>query len=614
MLVFQIAIHYIINMRTLQLIKKAILILLAVLVLEAPGSCSAFGAMSSFLSGEATLKTLSLEDDFAVLASSPDLETASAITSTVATSASSEQPASADNIAIRAVNPGYSTDAGKDSGELIELINLSDTTLILDGVSLLYTAKPTSTNPDGKTSVLYEFPKGSCFVGQSILFRYAESPEVSANSETAASLAPILSLDTSISSSIPSSIPSSTPTQDLTYTPSIAMTGTLTLKNGDEVLSSVCWLGGEDCLPAFSTTVKSRSYTTILRDDETGQYAHTNDYTPLYDPSASGLYLPPIISDSADAADGSSIDAAFSTDPASTKTSTSDASTKTSASSSTKPLASDFDTSASPRCSSLVFSEILTYYEDDASEQFIEFYNSSAQSIQLQGCKLRYKNKLYDLVTASTTLSGYDYFLYHPELKLTKNPTTENLYELFDVNGDLLDTLTLPHGQKSGTSYAKISINPDGSENWQLTYAPTPGSTNEYQEFRSCPVGKVINEATGNCVNATTMTSTLKDCGEGKYRNPETGRCKSYDSDSEQTPCKEGYERNPETGRCRKITENNGADYPLVPITDTEEHSSFIALWAILAIAGLGAAYVTFQFRHEITYFIKKHLPKLKKP
>ena len=147
-----------------------------------------------------------------------------------------------------------------------------------------------------------------------------------------------------------------------------------------------------------------------------------------------------------------------------------------------------------------------------------------------------------------------------------------------------------------------------------MTFHPTPGEPNIPQEFKTCPAGKVINETTGNCVNATTLSSLLKDCGEGKYRNPETGRCKSYNnSDDDSKECKEGYERNPETGRCRKIKDNSGADYPVIPITGVEERSSFIAIWAIAGVAVVGIGYVLYQFRKEIWYLCRRITGKVKK-
>ena len=521
---------------------------LLALALCASGPVSALGVPSSLLSGAATLKPLTLEEDSAALASSPDIEVASE-----------------DNIAIRLVNPGYTTDAGKNSGELIELINLSENTIDLDGLKIIYQSK-TAASP----IVIYEFPAGARFIGRTILLRYSGSPEAAAGN------------------------------QDLTYDTSLAMAGSLALVKSDEELSSVCWTGGDGCLPIFSTTVKSRSYTTILLDEETGEYSHVNDPELLYNPDLPGLYLPDVSDDFSGISDGSP--------------DTSDISPATS----TKLTSADFDPDAVPVCSGLEFSELLTYFTDDSSEQFIELYNSSTQPIDLSKCLLRYKKKLYYLVVAASTqtvLAPGAYYVYRPEISLTKNPTTELLFEIMDVNGDVVDSLNLPHGQKKNTSYALTGHDPDGAEIWQITYNPTPGSANLYQEFQTCPAGKVINVLTGNCINVTTMKSSLNDCGTGKYRNPETGRCKSYSSSDsdEPTPCKEGYERNPETGRCRKIKNNSGADYPVVPITDSEEYTSFIALWAIGAIAALGLGYVIFQFRREIIYFFRQLATKLKK-
>lgn len=526
-------------MRSFELAKKAILFLLQVLVFVTPSSVSALGVTSGLMSGTTTIEPLTLGEVPAVLSPSPDPETA-------------------PNIAIYAISPGYTLPAGKNSGELIELINLSDTETNLSGVSIIYTSKPSTTYPDGKSTILYTFPDGARFVGKSILLRFASSPEVADGA------------------------------QDLTYdATSLAMEGSLKLTLGETVLSSVCWLGGEDCLPIFSTIVKSRSYTTIVRDENTGEYIHTNDYVSFYSSEDSGLYLPsPGPSDTDDSIP--------TTDSSPVPTSS-------------EPVA--------PVCAGLEFSEVLTYYEDDPSEQFIEFYNSSNISIPLDKCRLRYKNKIYALSSAPLILSSDSYYIFHPPITLTKNPTTSNLYEIIDITGDITDALDLPHGQKKSASFALLGKNSDGSSEWQITYAPTPGGTNKYQEFRTCPAGKVINTTTGNCINATTLGSITKDCPAGKYRNPNTGRCKSYDSDdsTEVTPCKEGYERNPETGRCRKIKQNNGADYPLVPMVGTEDNSSFVALWALLGVFGLGLLYVLFQFRRDIYYALRHTINKFRK-
>ncbi len=523
----------------------------------------AFGLSSGVWSGTTTLETLSLEDDFPVLISSADTEmgdlqnsTGSEMGDPHGSAASELVPPSAENIAFHAINPGYNTDAGKNAGELIELVKLADAGIDLGNLSIVYTAKPTA-GAEGKSTVLYTFPFGSKMIGRSILLRFRDAPEVSVGS------------------------------QDLTYDTSIAMYGSLALvqdydSDNPASISTVCWLGGDGCLPYFSTTVKSRSFTTIVRDDSTGEYYHTNDPVLLFDPEKTGLYLP--------------------AEEAMTAT-------------------EDMKNVEDSPCLGLDFSEVLSYYAEDPNDQFIEFYNSGRKTlngssdISLGNCFVRYKNKKYSLFDGEKNLAAGQYFVFRPNpaFRLTKNPTTMNLLEIVDANDLVVSSLSLPHGQKSAASYAFFGYHSDGSADWQNTYNVTPGFPNILQEFKTCPAGKVINELTGNCVNAATISATLKDCGVGKYRNPATGRCKSYDSDDGTADCKEGYERNPETNRCRKIKENNGTDYPLVPITDTEKQGTAIALWIIGGVMSIGIGYIIFQYRKECLYFLRRIIGKIKK-
>ena len=141
-----------------------------------------------------------------------------------------------------------------------------------------------------------------------------------------------------------------------------------------------------------------------------------------------------------------------------------------------------------------------------------------------------------------------------------------------------------------------------GEEIWKVTYAPTPGAANNYQEFRTCEAGKVINEVTGNCVKVTSIAE--KFCKEGYFLNILTGRCNKMKTVEEKT-CKEGYELNPETNRCRKIKENTGANYSLEPET-YEEKSSFVALYAVLGVVGVGILFLIWEFRQEIVKLWRK--------
>ena len=135
-----------------------------------------------------------------------------------------------------------------------------------------------------------------------------------------------------------------------------------------------------------------------------------------------------------------------------------------------------------------------------------------------------------------------------------------------------------------------------GGEIWKVTYAPTPGEPNNYQEFKTCEEGKVINKATGNCVKVANVKDKV--CKVGYFVNPLTGRCKKIQVAKEKT-CKEGYYLNPETNRCRKIKENKGADYSLQP-EEYDESSSFVALYAVLGVVGLAIGYMVYEYRKDI--------------
>jgi len=333
--------------------------------------------------------------------------------------------------------------------------------------------------------------------------------------------------------------------------------GPLMLMKDDKVIDSVCWTGKEGCLSAFSST----NPTSLVRNLTSGEFEHVPNYVPDYD--VESLHIESSENGGGDDDAGGASEAIS-------------------------------------QCKGVEFSEILSYYESLQSEQFIELYNSSTETVRLDGCAVRYKNKEYIL---SGMIAAEGYFVYVPsDFKLTKNPTTSNMLELIDVNGDVLDKLEYLNGQRKGASFAFIGYDSAGSEIWKVTYVPTPGEPNNYQEFRTCEAGKVINEATGNCVKVTSVSEKV--CGEGQYLNILTGRCKKIPETTEKT-CKEGYYLNEETGRCKKITENTGADYALVPETYKEE-SSFVALYLVLGVIGVGVIYIIYEFRHDIMRILRR--------
>ena len=335
------------------------------------------------------------------------------------------------------------------------------------------------------------------------------------------------------------------------YKKTLAFAGAIQLKIDDEIVDEVCWTGKEDCYKAF----KSAQPTILVRNFETGLFEHLEEYEPQYDEA--NYYV-----------DQSKEEEGYGRMPS--------------------------------QCKNMQFSEILSYYETIKAEQYIELYNTGSEQVLLDGCKIRYKNKDY-LLKGLVKPEGY--FVYYPEgFSLTKNPTNSNMLELIDTDGAVIDKLIYPNGQRKGTAYAFIGYDNNGEEIWRTTYAPTPGVPNNFQEFRTCEEGKVINEATGNCVKVTSVKPKV--CKAGYYLNPLTGRCKKIENKQEKT-CKEGYYLNPETGRCKRIKENNGADYSLEP-ESYEESSTFVALYAVLGVVLVGLVYVVYEFRHEISKLFGK--------
>lgn len=430
------------------------------------------------------------------------------------------------NVWLLSFNPGYS-----DTGEFLELKKLSEESISLAGLSVVYI------NSSLNEYDVYSFGEESEMVGESLLLRLASSSEVKNASDFRE-------------------------VSDAIYTRNMAQgAGQIKLIFDDEEIDSVCWgFSDSSCVTKFN----SNKPTTLVREfseEEIGEFEHVADYTPSYDPEKPGLVIH-----------------------------------------------EKEEEKVEPKCQTVEFSEILTYFETSSTEQFIELFNRGEESVELSECVIKYKNKVYNL---SGAIEGNGFRTFYPVsewgVALTKNPSSSNKLELIDVDGSVVDTLVYTSGQRKGVSFAMVGHNRDGSENWEQTYAVTPNRENVFQEFKTCPIGKVINLETGNCVNETSLVKTQAACPEGKYRNPLTGRCKSYatTASAELKPCAEGYERNPETGRCRKIVKNDGAEYAIEPEV-FEERSSFVAIWAIVAVVAAGIVYIIFQYREEIREKLKR--------
>lgn len=104
---------------------------------------------------------------------------------------------------------------------------------------------------------LLDFAEGSSLVGETLLVRLARSPD----SDRA----------------------------DATYMTTLAMSaGRINLVYQAEIIDTICW-GGKECAASF----KGTKPTSLVRDLNSGEFSHSEDYQPAYDPEQPSLVLPP---------------------------------------------------------------------------------------------------------------------------------------------------------------------------------------------------------------------------------------------------------------------------------------------------------------------------------
>ncbi len=120
-------------------------------------------------------------------------------------------------------------------------------------------------------------------------------------------------------------------------------------------------------------------------------------------------------------------------------------------------------------------------------------------------------------------------------------------------------------------------------------------------ELSACDEGYERNPTTNRCRKIATVAATLTPCLEGQERNPVTNRCRSIASAvAELLPCDEGYERNPTTNRCRKVaaTDMPAAAFPVTPVQPTAADTAGWVAFGVVTSLALG--YGVWEWRVEI--------------
>lgn len=205
--------------------------------------------------------------------------------------------------------------------------------------------------------------------------------------------------------------------------------------------------------------------------------------------------------------------------------------------------------------------------DDKAGGEYIELYNDSDAAANLEHCLLASDKFAKYLFTSADVIGAKSYKAF-----VTSDGLLNGGGKVTFMGKDYDDIVNYP-ALKDDQAYALIG------GNWQISSLATPSSENRLPaaaipdaeeivtSLAPCPAGKFRNPETNRCKSiAANETSEMAPCAPGKMRNPETNRCRSIASiGSSLTPCKPGQYRSPETNRCRAVASATASLTPCKP-------------------------------------------------
>jgi hypothetical protein len=283
-----------------------------------------------------------------------------------------------------------------------------------------------------------------------------------------------------------------------------------------------------------------------------------------------------------------------------------------------------------PNCEGIVLSEVLpNALGADAGKEFIELFNPTSEDIDLKGCTLELSSEEQYVFTEEILPAGAYHAFFDSQTGLVLPNAAGGSITLVQGNTEL-STLTYPPDMNDDESWVLFS------GVWQRSLVLTPGAENQLpvpevviivdeEELAACPEGKFRNPETNRCKNIDTVTTSLKPCASDQIRNPETNRCRSIVSlvsslvpcragqernletnrcrnvagvNTTLTACQEGYERNPETNRCRKVALATAPSPSVGSGQNLEGNRLNTAFLVAASVAALG--YGAYEYRRDI--------------
>jgi hypothetical protein len=271
----------------------------------------------------------------------------------------------------------------------------------------------------------------------------------------------------------------------------------------------------------------------------------------------------------------------------------------------------------------------------DTGQEFIELHNPAAEAVALQGCILsvtgsaktftfteqvlqpgEYK-AFYDIVTGLTlpnaaggevVLAGSNEFAVQYPPLMTDGQTWADVNGTWGMGAASPDA---PNVLAAVTEEPPAALLPDLPEPCPAGKYRNP-ETNRCKSFETsdtpaaCAAGQERNPETNRCRSVTTAAAQVAPCKEGQERNPATNRCRAVAAaTTEPKPCGEDEERNPETNRCRKVTASAKTASQTTGAAASKKPGK-VHYFALAAVIVGVTGYGIYEYRQDIQTFLAK--------
>lgn len=196
----------------------------------------------------------------------------------------------------------------------------------------------------------------------------------------------------------------------------------------------------------------------------------------------------------------------------------------------------------------------------DTGQEFIEVYNPNAREVALSGYTVQIGPDYTKSYTFGTeTIEPGAYRSFSDATTGVVLPNTFASVRLIAPNKNIVDETAPYESPPDDEAWAVIG------DTWQFTDNLTPAQPNLARSaladnqasstesiLATCPTGKYRSPETNRCRSPEKVATTTP-CDEDEYRNPATNRCRKLVvlATASITPCKPGQTRNPQTNRCR---------------------------------------------------------------